>query len=74
MSELNRIRRYSLECLRLEADCMQLACDLRRRDWQAHFLRMAKEWRRLADRGPCALAVVAPAACLLPPPANVGTN
>jgi hypothetical protein len=74
MSELNRIRRYSLECLRLESACMQLACDLRRPDWQAHFLRMAKEWRRLAERGPSALAVVGPAGCFLPPPANVGTN
>jgi hypothetical protein len=58
MSELNRFRRHSLECLRLEADCMQMACDLRRPDWQAHFLQMAKEWRSLAERGPSPLAIV----------------
>jgi hypothetical protein len=74
MSELNRSRRYSLECLRLEAACMQLAYDLRRPDWQAHFVRMAKEWRRLAERDPSALAVAGPAGCFLPPPANVGAN
>jgi hypothetical protein len=74
MSELNRIGRYSLECLRLEAACMQLACDLRRPDWQAHFLRMAKEWRRLAERDPSALAIAGSPGCLLPAPANVGTS
>jgi hypothetical protein len=58
MSELNRLRRHSLECLRLEADCMQLACDLRCPDRQAHFLRMAKEWRSLAERGPSPRAIV----------------
>ncbi len=73
MSELNRIRRYSLECLRLESACVQLACDLRRPDWQAHFLRMAKEWRRLAERDPSALVVVGSPGCLLPAPANVRT-
>ena len=58
MSELNRLRRHSLECLRLEADCMQLACDLRCPDRQAHFLQMAKEWRSLAERHPSPLTIV----------------
>jgi hypothetical protein len=58
MSELNRFRRHSLECLRLEADCLQLVCNLRRPDLQAHFLQMAKEWRNLAERDPSALAIV----------------
>jgi hypothetical protein len=49
MSELNHFRRHSLECLRLEADCMQLAGDLRLPAWQAHYLRMARVWRSLAD-------------------------
>jgi hypothetical protein len=54
MSELNHFRKHSLECLRLEADCMQLAGDIRHPAWQAHYLRMAREWRGLADRDPSA--------------------
>jgi hypothetical protein len=54
MSELNHFRKHSLECLRLEADCMQLAGDFRRPAWQAHFLRMAREWRSQVDRDPSA--------------------
>jgi hypothetical protein len=54
MSELNYLRKHSLECLRLEADCMQLAGDIRHPAWQAHYLRMAREWRGLADRDPSA--------------------
>jgi hypothetical protein len=54
MFELNHFREHSLECLRLEADCMQLAGGFRRPAWQAHYLRMAREWRGLADRDPSA--------------------
>jgi hypothetical protein len=54
MSELNHFQRHSLECLRLEADCMELAGDFRRPAWQAHFLRMAREWRSQVDRDPSA--------------------
>jgi hypothetical protein len=50
MSELNNFRKRPLECLRLEADCMQLAGEIGRPDWQAHYLRMARQWRSLADR------------------------
>jgi hypothetical protein len=56
MSKLDHLRRHSLECMRLAADCMQLAGDVRRPAWQAHFIRMAKEWRSLAEKGPSAEA------------------
>jgi hypothetical protein len=52
MPELDQLRRYSLECLRLAADCTQLAAAVDRPVWQAHFTAMAKEWRSLAETGP----------------------
>ena len=45
------LRKQDVECLRLAADCMQLACDLGS-PWQQHFLQMAKHWTALAERGP----------------------
>ena len=48
MSDNFRKHKHELECLRLEADCMQLACDVQSPDLQAHFVRMAKEWSLLA--------------------------
>jgi hypothetical protein len=39
-------------CMRLAADCTQLAADLHRPAWQAHFIRMAAEWRSLAEMDP----------------------
>jgi hypothetical protein len=35
--------------MRLAADCAQLAADTNRPVWRQHFLRMAKEWRSLAE-------------------------
>jgi hypothetical protein len=52
MSELDHLRKHSLMCMRLAADCTQLAADTHRPAWQAHFFRMAKEWRTLAEMGP----------------------
>jgi hypothetical protein len=52
MSELDHSRDYSLMCLRLAADCTQLAADVHRPAWQAHFSRMAQEWRLLAEMDP----------------------
>jgi hypothetical protein len=37
--------------MRLVADCMQLAGDVHSPIMQSHFLRMASEWRTLADWG-----------------------
>jgi len=45
------LRKHDVECLRLAADCMQLAADLVG-PWQQHFLLMAKHWAALAERGP----------------------
>jgi hypothetical protein len=45
-------QKHALECLRLAADCMQLAGDLRNPALQSHFARMARVWSDLAVRGP----------------------
>jgi hypothetical protein len=52
MSELDHSRKHSLMCMRLAADCTQLAADIHRPAWQAHFIRMAAEWRSLAEMDP----------------------
>ena len=52
MSESDYSRRHALECLRMEADCMQLAGDLQNPALQSHFVRMARVWSDLAVRGP----------------------
>jgi hypothetical protein len=52
----DNLRKHSLECLRLAADCMELAGDVPRADLQSHFVRMAKVWTNLAERGPSAPA------------------
>jgi hypothetical protein len=41
-------RRYALECLRLQADSMQLAGDANGYNAQKHFVRMARFWSDLA--------------------------
>lgn len=48
------LRRRELECLRLAADCMQLAGAVRSSVLQAHFIRMARLWPILARQGPTA--------------------
>jgi hypothetical protein len=47
MSNPEHLRRHALECLRLQADCMQLAGDARNPYLQSHFLRMAGVWSAL---------------------------
>jgi hypothetical protein len=54
VSESDNLRKHALECMRLAADCMQLVGDVHSPILQAHFLRMAKVWPTLADRGPSA--------------------
>ena len=52
MFEAKQLQRYALECLRLQADCMQLAgvaCSL---NVQSHFVSMAQFWGALAASGP----------------------
>ena len=50
MPESDNLRKGSLECMRLAADCMQLARGANSSDLQAHFLRMAERWHALADQ------------------------
>src|SRR5476649_30807 len=54
MSELNQRDMHSLECLRLEADCRELAKSVRSPDLRSHLLRMAQTWSDLAVSGPSA--------------------
>lgn len=52
MSSLEQSRKHALECLRLEAECMQLAGDTPNPHSQSHFLRMAGVWSTLAVSEP----------------------
>ena len=52
VSKSERSRKHALECLRLAADCRQLARDIERPEAQRHFLRMAQEWTALAEQEP----------------------
>jgi hypothetical protein len=54
MSVSRQLRKHELECLRLQADCMQLAGDVCGGDVQSHFVRMARFWVNLAASGPSA--------------------
>ena len=52
MSESDYSRKHALGCMRLAADCMQLAGDVQNPASQSHFVRMARVWSDLAVRGP----------------------
>jgi hypothetical protein len=52
VSESDNLRKHALECMRLAADCMELAGDVHSPTLQSHFLRMARVWSAQADRGP----------------------
>jgi hypothetical protein len=54
MSNFDHMQKRSLECLRLAAECTELAASAHRPVWQAHFTAMAKEWRALAEVDPSA--------------------
>ena len=41
---------YIIMCLRLAADCRNLAADVPEPDLRAHFLHMASMWVELADQ------------------------
>ena len=51
VAESYPLRKHALECLRLEADCVQLAREVRSPALRSHLLRMAKLWPALAERG-----------------------
>jgi hypothetical protein len=46
----DNLRKRTLECMRLAADCTQLARDAHSSDLRSHFLRMAETWDALADQ------------------------
>ena len=52
MFEAKQLRKHALECLRLQADCMELAKAAHSRDLQSHFDSMARFWSNLAVSGP----------------------
>jgi hypothetical protein len=52
MSESNQFNKHSLECLRFEADCRELAKNAHSPDLQSHYLRMAEVWLAMAVSGP----------------------
>jgi len=52
MSKSNQSNTHSLECLRFEADCRELAKNADSPDLQSHYLRMAEVWLDLAVSGP----------------------
>lgn len=52
MSKSENLRKRELECMRLAAECMQLAGDAPTPALQSHFLRMAAVWPSLVDHGP----------------------
>ena len=52
MFEANQLQKHALECLRLQADCMQLAGVARSPNVQSHFVSMAQFWGTLAVLGP----------------------
>jgi hypothetical protein len=51
VSELAKLRRQELECLRLEADFRHLARAVDSPSMKAHFIRMAEKWSSLAAWG-----------------------
>jgi hypothetical protein len=52
MFEANQLQKHALECLRLQADCMQLAGAARSPNVQSHFVSMARFWGTLAASEP----------------------
>ena len=52
MFEANQLQKHALECLRLQADCMQLAGVARSPNVQSHFVSMAQFWGTLAASEP----------------------
>ena len=68
MSESDYWRKHALECLRLEADCLQLAGVVHDPALQTHFVRMAREWSNLAVQGPKAALRLEPNEVASPSP------
>jgi hypothetical protein len=56
VAESERVRKLALECLRLAADCRELARTVDDHRVRQRFLQMADEFTRLAEHGPDARA------------------
>jgi hypothetical protein len=52
MFEAKQLQKHALECLRVQADCMQLASVAHSPNVQSHFVAMAQFWGALAVSGP----------------------
>jgi len=52
MFDAKQLQKHALECLRLQADCMELAGVAHGSNVQSHFVFMAKFWGNLAVSGP----------------------
>jgi hypothetical protein len=52
MFDAKQLQKHALECLRLQADCLQLAGVARSPIVQSHFVSMARFWDTLAASGP----------------------
>jgi hypothetical protein len=52
VSESNRVQKYTLLCLRVAAECRNLAEDVPTPELRARFLHMADTWTELADQHP----------------------
>jgi hypothetical protein len=50
VSESNRVQKYTLLCLRMAAECRNLAEDVPTSELRARFLHMAGTWTELADQ------------------------
>jgi hypothetical protein len=55
MFEAKYRRKHTLECLRLQTDCMELAGIANGYDVQSHFVSMARFWGDLAVSGPASI-------------------
>ena len=51
MFESDGSRKHALECLRMEAECRQLAVETTSQNLQSHLVRMAGVWAALAGNG-----------------------
>ena len=49
MSEFD-VKKYTIMCMRLAAECRNLAADVPEPELRAHFLYMASRWTELAHR------------------------
>jgi hypothetical protein len=56
MSDPKQLRKHALECLRLQADCMELATVAPSGNLQSHFVNMARFWGAKAVSGSSANA------------------